>query len=251
MIKKIIQSTGNSKIFVEELDLTSFQSITNFSTRILSKNKTIYALVNNAGIFYNKPSQTVDNIEKTFQTNFLGPFLLTILLLPALRKYPGNSRIVNLSSQSHLVPYLFPQPEFHKEFEETEENYFKSYEYSKFCIVLFANKLGSLLFNSNVSVHCVDPGNTETNIFRYFPQLSNKILYILQKPIRFFVIKTPREGAQTVLHTILYNKIPPFYLKDLEESKIINKRVFDPILADTLWLMSRKFCQNYLTSTVN
>jgi len=42
-----------------------------------------------------------DDLEMQFQTNHLGHFLFTILLLPLVRK-GAPSRIVNLSSIAHL-----------------------------------------------------------------------------------------------------------------------------------------------------
>lgn len=244
----IESETSSHLITVEELDLTSFENITKFANRILHSYTSIYGLVNNAGIFYNPPTLTEDNFDITYQTNYLGHFLLTLLLLPLLRRHPSGSRIVNIASEAHLQPYLFPQPEFHKPFDDSAENRFRAYQYSKFCLVLFSVRLQELIRVSPITVHCVDPGNTETNIFRNFPQLSNFFLYCLQKPLRILIVKTPREGAQTVLHA-LTTKYPTFYLSNLRDSDRINYRVFDPILADALWQLSRRYCQRYLTST--
>lgn len=57
--------------------------------------------------------------------------------------------------------------------------------------------------DTNILVNAADPGNVETDLFRYFPFLSNKFLYALQWPIRLIVIKSPRQGAQTILHCLL------------------------------------------------
>jgi NAD(P)-dependent dehydrogenase (short-subunit alcohol dehydrogenase family) len=44
---------------------------------------------------------TCDGLETTFQVNHLAPFLLTGLLLEALRAAPA-ARIVNVSSNAHI-----------------------------------------------------------------------------------------------------------------------------------------------------
>lgn len=57
--------------------------------------------------------------------------------------------------------------------------------------------------DQGVSVVSVDPGNVETRIFRHFPPLSHPVLKLLQWPLRLIVVKTPLEGAQTLLHAVL------------------------------------------------
>ena len=96
-------------IFIQPLDLSSFSSIRSFATVFKAQYSALNILVNNAGI--NTTGKSADGHELCFQTNFLGHFLLTQLLLPELLKaknfYPGDSekeeagRIVNLSSVTH------------------------------------------------------------------------------------------------------------------------------------------------------
>jgi len=54
---------------------------------------------------------TPEGFEFTFGCNYLGPWLLTDLLLPLLRKGSGtgggNARVINVSSEAHN-PYCFP-----------------------------------------------------------------------------------------------------------------------------------------------
>lgn len=72
--KDILLSLNNKnvKIFVKQLDLASISSILKFSDSLKSEFKEIYALVNNAGIFYHPHTITEDGYELTFQTNYLG-----------------------------------------------------------------------------------------------------------------------------------------------------------------------------------
>lgn len=164
-----------------------------------------------------------------------------------LRRH-SSSRIINLSSRAHLIPTEIPNPEFHQTFEDTPLKRFESYQYSKFCLTLSAHHLSEILDQTTVRVHCVDPGNTETNIFRSFPQLADPITFALQKPIRFFIVKTPHEGIQSILHGLLAT-YPPFYIENLSEGTI-NRRVLYPTLSNTVWQMSRNMCKNYLTSSI-
>lgn len=74
-VKKIILSKVhkyNGQIFVKQLDLNSFDSIIKFSDGIRHEFDEIYALVNNAGIFYYPQELTKEGFDVTFQTNYLG-----------------------------------------------------------------------------------------------------------------------------------------------------------------------------------
>lgn len=247
----LIARTNNSNITIEHLDLQSLSSVAAFAEHINTAGQPIYALVNNAGIFYASPVLTEDNLEATFQTNYVAPFLLTLLLLPSLRRSsPDSARIVNLSSKAHLAVADLPNPQFYKLFEDTPANRFTAYQLSKFYLVLFAYRLNGILKQSGVSVHCVDPGNVETAIYRSFPPLADPWLFALQKPIRLFCIKTPVEGSQGVLHALLHRETPPFYLDHLDESWAVHYRIVDPSLSEALWRTTRMMCQTYLTKTV-
>ncbi|XP_055551168.1 uncharacterized protein LOC129733362 [Wyeomyia smithii] len=243
----LIKQFGNDILVdVFHVDFCCLSSIAGFAKRITDLQKPIYALVNNAAIFYHTPQQTIDKLEQTFQVNYLGHFLLTLLLLPTLKQCTIGARIVNLVSKAHLAAQVCPDLELHEKFEDTPNNRFRAYQYSKLCLVSFAYKLSSLLAKSSVSVHCVDPGNVETAIYRDFPQLSNKVSFYLQKPIRLLTVKTPYEGAQAVLYAILENQAPRFYIKEFssqqDESGEINPIAKNPVLGDSLWTLSRQLC---------
>ncbi|CAE7513025.1 WWOX, partial [Symbiodinium sp. KB8] len=91
-----LKKVGKSKaqFGVWSLELESFDSVRSFAQRYLDSVGTLHLLINNAGT-----SQgcrlTDDGIEASFQVNYLSPFLLTNLLLPALQA-GSPSRIVNV-----------------------------------------------------------------------------------------------------------------------------------------------------------
>lgn len=74
ILKRIIGK--KAKIFVKQLDLASFRSIIKFADVINCEFQEVYALVNNAGIFYHPQQLTEDGFEITYQTNYLGILLL-------------------------------------------------------------------------------------------------------------------------------------------------------------------------------
>ncbi|KAH6926876.1 hypothetical protein HPB50_022645 [Hyalomma asiaticum] len=90
--------TGNDSVEFALLDLGSLTSVRRFARRILATEKRLDVLINNAGI--TAPPQkrlTREGIEITMATNYLGPFLLTNLLLDMLKR-SGQGRVVNVTS---------------------------------------------------------------------------------------------------------------------------------------------------------
>lgn len=82
-------------------DLASLASVRAYAAALRAwlGPRQVAALVNNAGVGGSSPrTTTADGFETIFQSNHLGHFLLTVLLLPALA--PG-ARVVNVSSEVH------------------------------------------------------------------------------------------------------------------------------------------------------
>jgi NAD(P)-dependent dehydrogenase (short-subunit alcohol dehydrogenase family) len=85
----------------EILDLASLSSIRAFATTLHAQKKPLHLLVNNAAVV--TPLQrrvTEDGLELQFQTNYLGAFALTALLLPLLREARGG-RVTSTGSLAH------------------------------------------------------------------------------------------------------------------------------------------------------
>uniref|UniRef100_A0A182N5E1 AAA+ ATPase domain-containing protein n=1 Tax=Anopheles dirus TaxID=7168 RepID=A0A182N5E1_9DIPT len=253
---KLLHQHPVATVDVFELKLESLASVAEFSENVRNLGKPLYALINNAGVFYAPPSLTDDKLEYLYQVNYLAHFLLTLRLLPALKQHPADSRIVNVVSQAHRsVTEVSTDDSFLGAlFQDTPSNRFRAYQYSKFCLVQFSYRLSQLLAvgSSNIpSVHCIDPGNVETAIYRHFPPLANRLFFYLQKPLRVLLVKTPHEGAQALLYAVLSEQKPPFYVRrfwgerasDFDE---INPLVRKEPLADSLWKRSRQQCSHHL-----
>mmetsp|Transcript_82672 Transcript_82672/g.237617 ORF Transcript_82672/g.237617 Transcript_82672/m.237617 type:complete len:361 (-) Transcript_82672:6-1088(-) len=97
---KNISSMTGAKVVALPLNLGSLDSVRTFAKIYLRQfGGQLDMLVNNAGIL--GPSKlTADGYELVFQVDYLGHFLLTELLLPALRA-SAPSRIVNVASGAH------------------------------------------------------------------------------------------------------------------------------------------------------
>lgn len=218
-----------SNIQILEVDFRSIQSIQHVCDRLLKSGLAIDVLVNSAEIINQPPELNEDQVEQTFQVNYLSQFLSTVKLLPLLKK-SRDSRIINITSGTHRLVDRSPKKEFHQLYKDSTENRLQAYQYSKFCLTSFAWKLGDILSTPNVSVHCVDPGSYTTN------------------PLKFLISKTPYEAIQGILFVILTDKKPGFYIEGIQESLNYNRLVSNQLLADILWTLSRKLCEKNLKS---
>jgi retinol dehydrogenase 12 len=228
--KKISEeSFFESNIQVELVDFTRLQSIGEFCNRLIRKSEPIDVLINGTELVDHPAELTEDKVEITFQTNYLNHFLLTVKLLPLLKR-SRDARIINITSSSHKAVERSPKKEFHQLYRDTPENRRRAFEYSKFCLTTFGWKLSEIIRSQNVSVHCVDPGKFSTN------------------PLFSLISKTPSEAIQGILFVILSDKKPGFYIEGVETSLNYNRLASNLLLADILWTLSRKMCERSLMS---
>lgn len=78
---EIIQETGNKNIEAHFLDLGSFASVREFAKNIITRERRLDILINNAGLASTSNKKTKDGLEIGLQVNHYGHFLLTNLLI--------------------------------------------------------------------------------------------------------------------------------------------------------------------------
>lgn len=156
-----VQNAGNSlQTYLMEVDMSSQASIRKFVDAFLERNQRLDVLIHNAANFdhtQKKRMLTEDGIEKVFATNHLGPFLMTQLLLDALKR-SVPSRIITVASKG-LISYPFLDIEFDNLNGERKFNLQHAYYHSKQAQVMFTFDLAKRLRGKGVTVHCVRVGN--------------------------------------------------------------------------------------------
>jgi NAD(P)-dependent dehydrogenase (short-subunit alcohol dehydrogenase family) len=159
-VDRIRAAGGGAELLV--LDLASFASVRDAARRLAAERSSLDVLVNNAGCVLRERRVTVDGHEVTWQTNFLGGFLLTRLLLPLL-KNAAAPRVVNVSSEAHRTGRI----EFTNL--ELERGYgaFRAYANSKLAQIHFTRELARR--EPGVAVNAVHPGTISTGIWRPAP----------------------------------------------------------------------------------
>lgn len=105
----ICSATGSESVHLMSLDTSSLASVRAFVAAFQARFDRLDVLINNAGNFdlmQKTPVLTSEGFETIFATNYLGPWLLTHLLLPRL-KASAPARIINVGSKGLLVyPFL-------------------------------------------------------------------------------------------------------------------------------------------------
>ena len=78
--KKIVEMfpKAKKKLFVAEIDVSDFRSISKFIQFIKSTHQLIDVLINNAGIAINEPGITEEMARDTSQTNYFGTSFLCL-----------------------------------------------------------------------------------------------------------------------------------------------------------------------------
>lgn len=226
----------NADIVVMKLDLSSFDSVREFSKEVLATERHIDILVNNAGLMCPK-STTEDGFDMIFQTNHLGHFLLTNLLLDKIKKSaPG--RIITLSSCGHtLVKGMnwddlnFDQPGSYTPL--------RVYGHSKLANILFTKELAKRLSGTRVTTYAVHPGTIHTSFDRHVHNnMFLKAWFFCLRPF----CRTIEEGAQTTIYCAvdenLQNKSGCYYGDCCEV--IPTPAALDAEAAEKLWSVSLK-----------
>jgi NAD(P)-dependent dehydrogenase (short-subunit alcohol dehydrogenase family) len=180
----VIRGRGQSAELLV-IDLASFASIRQAADQWLGAHSTLDVLVNNAGCATARREVTTDGIERTWETNFLGGFLLTERLLPALKRAPAP-RVVNVSSSAHVGARInWADPGF----AQGGFRGFRSYAQSKLAQVLFTRELARR--EPTIATNAVHPGAIATGIWRAAPGPVRAILGVVLPP--------PTKGAIPVI----------------------------------------------------
>ena len=128
-------------------------------------------------------------------------------------------------------------------------NRLKAYKISKLCNILMSNYLVDNL-NKNgrneVGVYSVGPGIVLTKLGRYsLNTYLKKALAFIFYPVIYFLMKTPREGAQTVLYCALEKDLKSGFYRDCKQNEL-KPHAADKDTEQKLWVMSESLVKKWL-----
>lgn len=236
-LNEIRQETSAGQLIVKRLDLASLRSVREFTAEILREEDRVDILVNNAGVFQCPYSKTEDGFEQQMGVNHFGHFLLTTRLLDMI-KTSAPSRIIIVSS------ILMKNGRIDFSDINKEKSYDKKQAYadSKLANALFCRELARRLENSGVGVFCVSPGMVLTSLGRH---VTSPLMAFIFWPLARLLLKTPRQGCQTVLHCCLsedLDEMSGLFFRDCSQMPWHN--VVDGATAKKLWELSEQLTAN-------
>ncbi|MHB9142052.1 MAG: SDR family NAD(P)-dependent oxidoreductase [Paludibacter sp.] len=221
---EIKAQSANPNVFVYELDLSSFDSIHRFGKLFSENFGKLNILINNAGITTKEYVITPDGFEKMIQTNSIGPYLLTKMLLPLFPAGEDN-RIINLSSD------IYKMGNFSVE-KLNNYHWVKAYAVSKYAQLLISFKLAGLLEEKGITVNAVHPGVVRTGIM-----LFNKWYDVFINLMLVTVYIDEKSGAEPSIYLATseeMNGVTGKYFKRFANTKV-KTNYLNEILMDKLY----------------
>ncbi|KZV89635.1 putative short-chain dehydrogenase [Exidia glandulosa HHB12029] len=228
---------SNIDVRVYGVDLSSLQSVREGALKIVAENEKIDVLINNAAVSGIPYSRTVDDIETTFATNHVGPFLFTNMLMRLLLK-SDSPRIVNLSSGGHSDG-TGEYDDYNWEARKYEWS--KAYRESKLANIHFTQYLAKVLGPRGVVSLSLHPGTIwGTSLVS---NLSKEDETKLQQYVesRGVVPKTLAQGASTTLVAALDPAMKEHngaYLSDCKVAPTLCPAAQQADLPEKLWRLS-------------
>lgn len=169
-------------------DLSSLADMKRVAGEIAAAAPQIDVLINNAGALFARRETSADGLEMTFATNHMAYFVITNLLLAALKAAPA-ARIVSTASAAHYGATL--------DFADLQSTHgytaFGAYGRSKLCNILFTRALAKRLGGA-VSANCLHPGFVATR----FGDSSGGATALAIRAAKLAAL-SPEKGAETIL----------------------------------------------------
>jgi NAD(P)-dependent dehydrogenase (short-subunit alcohol dehydrogenase family) len=165
---QIRSKSASADVVVQQLDLTSLDSVRKTADELRAAYPRIDLLINNAGVMYVPTRETTkDGFEMHFGTNHLGHFALTGQLLDNMLPVEG-SRVVSISSVGHriLARIHFDDLQLERKYNRVE-----AYGQSKLANLLFIYELQRRLDAKGTPTiaAAAHPGVADTELMRHLP----------------------------------------------------------------------------------
>jgi NAD(P)-dependent dehydrogenase (short-subunit alcohol dehydrogenase family) len=246
----IRKSTGNDRVDVMALELTSLESVRAFAAEFAARGVGLNLLLGNAGVMACPLARTSRGWEMQFATNHIGHFLLAGLLQPLLVA-SAPSRVVSVSSRGHrFSPVVFEDIQF----ERRPYDKWSAYGQSKTANILFAVELDRRLAARGVRAFAIHPGMIATELGRHLTEEDFAMLGARARQ-RESTGKTSRKGVPEGAATQLFAATAPelegkgaLYLEDAQVSGTTPPAggigcapyALDPEAARRLWAVSEE-----------
>lgn len=190
-VAEIERAVPGASADLVEGDLADLASVRNAAQELRDRYERIDVLINNAGVHAVAPRVTVDGFDHMLASNYLGPFLLTNLLLDRITA-AAPARVIVVGSEAHrLAGRLHPE-----RFEDLGNfgriRSFRAYGRTKLLDILFAAELARRLAGTGVTANSLCPGTVATGLY-------GEMGVVARAVSRMPLVRTPEQGARTTL----------------------------------------------------
>ncbi|KAA0024081.1 SDR family oxidoreductase [Antrihabitans cavernicola] len=192
---EILAEHPDAKLEVRRIDLADLASVQEFADGITTP---LDLLINNAGVMAPPERHTTaDNFELQLGSNFLGPFALTMRLLPSLLEAP-NPRVATMSSGTAMYGKIrFDDLQWERRYSPN-----LSYAQSKLADLMLTLRLADIVDERrwNLLSTAAHPGYTNTNLQTAGATLSrDKPKMSLLNSLTILPSQEVQQGAEPIL----------------------------------------------------
>jgi NAD(P)-dependent dehydrogenase (short-subunit alcohol dehydrogenase family) len=231
----ILKVYPKALVSVYHCELEDLKTVHQLSKTLKEEGVILDALINNAGIMMPKQGKTNDGFERQIGINHLGHFALTGLLMPLLKK---NARVVNVSSQAHLMGKInLDDIHLSKSYKP-----FKAYAQSKLANALFTEALKHRF--KEITPITIHPGVAKTNLFG---NKGSTPFFKIMGPIFSLMASSAHQGSLPIVAAVIHEDIEkgayigPKARKNkayLSLNDKVNPLVYNKTLQNQLWELS-------------
>jgi NAD(P)-dependent dehydrogenase (short-subunit alcohol dehydrogenase family) len=188
----IAELSGRDGVSFVLADMADLESVRQAATVYLDQHDTLDVLIHNAGVLNRQYEKAPDGTELTVATHVLGPFLLTGLLLPALRQprpeRGGPARVLTVSSGG-MYSQRFELDRL--EIGPQDFDGVAAYARAKRAQTVLNHEWASRVDPREVVFHAMHPGWADT------PGLRSSLprFFRMTRPI----LRTPQQGVDTLI----------------------------------------------------
>ncbi len=211
-------------------DFADLSQVRALTLSLRSEYPRIDVLANNAGGMNAKLEMTVDGYEKTYQIDYLAPFLLTNQLLDLL--IDSRAAVLNTSSSSQKLLRKITIDDLLNTHLHSPS---KAYALSKLAVILFSNELHRRYHHAGLSAAAFHPGYVKSN---FGPASGSRFLtFMLNTPVGRAWPPAERGADQLVWLASGKPGIDWQSGKYYSRQRIskANPQAYDPELARELW----------------
>ena len=172
-------------------DLSSITEVKRVAAEVAAAEPRIDVLVNNAGAMFGQRQVTADGLERTFATNHMAYFILTLGLRASLAAMGAGARVVSTASTAHRGARYDPADV------QCLTNYtsFGAYGRSKLYNILFTRELARRWRPLGIAANCFHPGVVATR----FGDNTGGMLGPIIRVVKLFAI-SPEKGSRTLIY---------------------------------------------------